>query len=50
MNVGAYEGESAVAAQLSYRISESLAVGGGVTTGLSGNGGSATRIGVTFGW
>jgi len=49
MNVGAYEGESAMAIQGAFALNDNVYVNLGVSRGSSG-GGTATRAGFTFGW
>lgn len=49
-NVGAYRGETAVAAQIGMLVNENLAFNAGVATSFNGNGGTALRGGLTFGF
>jgi hypothetical protein len=49
-NVGVYDGEVAIAAQLGYLVSDSIALNAGVATGVEGHGDTAFRGGITFGF
>ncbi|MEO6227532.1 MAG: YadA-like family protein [Thermomonas sp.] len=50
VNVGGYESQAAVAAQLGFLISENIAINAGVSTSLKSDGGTAYRGGITFGF
>ncbi len=49
-NVGGYGGEEAIAAQVGFLVSESVALNAGIATSFSGHGSVGWRGGVTFGF
>ncbi|MEP6867689.1 MAG: YadA-like family protein [Novosphingobium sp.] len=50
VNVGGYESQAAVAAQVGILLSENIAINAGVSTSLKSDGGTAYRGGITFGF
>ncbi len=50
VNVGSYDGESALAAQFGYMVNDSLAINGGVASGFGSGSSTAVRGGFTYGW
>ncbi len=50
VNVGGYESQAAVAAQVGILVSENIAINAGVSTSLKSDGGTAYRGGITFGF
>lgn len=50
VNLGQYESKTAVSGQLGFLVNDSFAINAGVATSFSGAGGTAARVGFTFGW
>jgi hypothetical protein len=50
VNVGSYDGESALAAQFGFMVNDSLAINGGVASGFGSGSSTAVRGGFTYGW
>jgi hypothetical protein len=49
-NLGVYEGAQAISATLGARLSDNVALTGGVAGGLNKEGGIGARVGLIFGW